>query len=148
MRDLLILVLAVGVGGLMIAALWSQRGKARGLVNGRLDRVGPRPNVVCSEPDTPGDVHVQPIRASLADARAAVERMGGTIITETDDYLAATFQSRLFRFIDDLELRDAGDGTLHVRSGSRVGYSDMGANRKRVEALRAELSRGELSREG
>jgi uncharacterized protein (DUF1499 family) len=52
-------------------------------------------------------------------------------------YLHAECQSRLFRFTDDLELRlDAARGVIHVRSASRVGHSDLGANRKRVEALR------------
>ncbi|MEZ5467356.1 MAG: DUF1499 domain-containing protein [Lysobacterales bacterium] len=41
------------------------------------------------------------------------------------------------RFIDDIELRfDDAAGQIQVRSGSRVGYSDLGVNRKRVEALR------------
>ena len=139
MRDLAVLILVVVVGGLLVLALISQRGRARGLVNGRLAPVGPKPNVVSSEPDTPPDVQVAPLRATLAEAKAAVERMGGTVIEETDEYVAATFQSRFFRFIDDVELRDAGDGVVHVRSSSRVGHSDMGVNRKRVEALREML---------
>ena len=139
MRDLVVLILVVVVGGLLVLALISQRGKAKGLVNGRLAPVGPKPNVVSSEPDTPPDVQVAPLRATLTEAKAAVERMGGTVIEETDEYVAATFQSRFFRFIDDVELRDAGDRVVHVRSSSRVGHSDMGVNRKRVEALREML---------
>ena len=139
MRDLAVLILVVVVGGLLVLALISQRGKARGLVNGRLAPVGPKANVVSSEPDTPPDVQVAPLRATLAEAKAAVERMGGTVIEETDAYVAATFQSRFFRFIDDVELRDAGDRVVHVRSSSRVGHSDMGVNRKRVEKLCAVL---------
>ena len=139
MRDPIVILVVAVLGGLLVLALISQRGKARGLSNGRLAPVGPRPNVVCSEPDTPPDVQVAPLPATLTDAKAAVERMGGTVIEETDSYLAATFQTRLFRFTDDLELRDAGDGTVHVRSSSRVGHSDMGTNRRRVERLRALL---------
>ena len=136
MRDLVVLILVVVVGGLLVLALVSQRGRARGLVNGRLAPVGPKPNVVSSEPDTPPDVQVAPLRATLAETKAAVEAMGGTVIEETDEYVVATFQSRFFRFIDDVELRDAGNGVVHVRSSSRVGHSDMGVNRKRVEKLR------------
>ena len=61
------------------------------------------------------------------------------IISQEDNYLHATFTSKLFRFVDDVELLLDGD-KVHVRSVSRVGYSDLGANRKRVEAIRAALS--------
>ena len=67
-----------------------------------------------------------------------VTELGGTVQTDTGSYLHATFVSRIFRFVDDLELRADGE-TIHVRSASRVGYSDLGVNRKRVEALRAKL---------
>ncbi|PZO25782.1 MAG: DUF1499 domain-containing protein, partial [Betaproteobacteria bacterium] len=46
-----------------------------------------------------------------------------------------------FGFVDDVEFRiDQGSGLLHVRSASRVGYSDLDANRKRVEQIRVLLS--------
>ncbi len=54
-----------------------------------------------------------------------------------DRYLWATFRSRVFRFVDDLELRlDEAGGVIHVRSAARLGYADFGVNRKRVVALR------------
>ena len=65
----------------------------------------------------------------------------GRIVTSGDGYLRAEFTSRLFRFVDDLELLyDDGVPGFQVRSASRTGYSDLGANRKRVEALRAAVS--------
>ena len=49
----------------------------------------------------------------------------------------ATFRTRFWRFVDDVELRlDEKGGVIHVRSASRVGKGDMGMNRKRVEELR------------
>jgi uncharacterized protein (DUF1499 family) len=58
-----------------------------------------------------------------------------------DDYLHAECRSALFRFVDDLEIQlRPGEGIAAVRSASRVGYSDLGVNRKRVESLRAELA--------
>ena len=66
------------------------------------------------------------------------------IATETSDYLHAECRSKLFGFIDDLELhlRPAA-GIIAVRSAARLGYSDFGVNRRRVESLRAALiSRG------
>ncbi|MEQ8662522.1 MAG: DUF1499 domain-containing protein, partial [Gammaproteobacteria bacterium] len=69
---------------------------------------------------------------------AAVRAAGGTIVTHDDTYLHATFRSALFGFVDDVELRLDGDA-LHWRSASRVGYSDLGANRRRLEALRGRI---------
>lgn len=77
---------------------------------------------------------------AVRDAVAAMPRT--TIITETADYLHAQCASRLFGFVDDLELQLRRDpGTVAVRSASRIGYSDMGVNRKRIEMLRNELYR-------
>jgi uncharacterized protein (DUF1499 family) len=63
-----------------------------------------------------------------------------TIVEERRGYLHAESRSLIFRFVDDLELQssEAGD-RVDVRSASRVGYGDMGVNRKRVEALREAL---------
>ncbi|MGI9319165.1 MAG: DUF1499 domain-containing protein, partial [bacterium] len=63
--------------------------------------------------------------------------MKGKIQVEQTDYLAVTFTSSIFRFVDDLEIRiDPCQRTIHLRSASRVGYSDGGVNRKRVEFLK------------
>ena len=59
------------------------------------------------------------------------------IIDNNDRYIHVTFTSRLMRFVDDVEfLFDDTNKQIHVRSASRVGYSDLGVNRKRVEDLR------------
>ena len=141
MRDAVIVFAVIVFGALMVAALLSQRGTPRGPNEGRLAPVGPKPNTVSSEEGVPEDARVAPLAGTLADAKAAILATGGTIVTETDDYLAATYATRLFRFVDDVEVRDAGGGVVHIRSGSRVGYSDMGANKKRVARIRAAMSR-------
>jgi uncharacterized protein (DUF1499 family) len=75
--------------------------------------------------------------AAWARLKEAVKAIGGRIEEENETYLRATFRSRVFRFVDDLECRLASeDGVIHVRSASRVGYSDLGVNRRRVEHLR------------
>jgi uncharacterized protein (DUF1499 family) len=59
------------------------------------------------------------------------------ITISKDDYICAESTSLLFRFVDDLEfVFDANKKIIHVRSASRVGYSDLGVNRKRVESIR------------
>ena len=62
------------------------------------------------------------------------------IVEQTGGYLHAEYRSRLFRFVDDLELQLRADQRIiAVRSASRLGYSDFGVNRRRVETLRAGL---------
>jgi uncharacterized protein (DUF1499 family) len=64
------------------------------------------------------------------------------IVESGEGHLRAEVTSRLFRFVDDLELLLVpGTARIEVRSASRVGYSDLGVNRARVEALRAALRR-------
>ncbi len=63
--------------------------------------------------------------------------MRGSIQVENEDYLAATFTSSFFRFVDDLEIRiHADQNMIHIRSASRVGHSDGGVNKKRIEQLK------------
>ncbi|RMH34905.1 MAG: DUF1499 domain-containing protein [Nitrospirae bacterium] len=60
------------------------------------------------------------------------------IVVDCERYLHAECRSRLFSFVDDLEfLIEETKGIIHVRSASRIGYWDFGANRKRVEAIRS-----------
>ena len=74
--------------------------------------------------------------------KAIVENTSRTQIVEIrNDYLYAEFSSAVFGFIDDVEFYFAPDEKIiHVRSASRLGYSDLGANRKRVETIRARLA--------
>jgi uncharacterized protein (DUF1499 family) len=64
------------------------------------------------------------------------------LIKETPNYLYYQYTSDLFGFVDDLEFLFDGTNKIDVRSASRVGYSDLGANRKRVEWVRKQLSSG------
>lgn len=60
------------------------------------------------------------------------------IITETDSYFHVEFASAIWRFIDDGEFWfDTGAKAIHVRSAARLGSSDLGVNRKRIEEIRA-----------
>ena len=111
------------------------------------------PNCVCSDDDS--TVHqIEPYRLTVPPERAwselqtvlsAIPRV--RIVEATASRLRAEFRSRLFRFVDDVELQLRADvGIIAVRSASRVGYSDLGVNRRRVEDLRAQLrARGLIS---
>ncbi len=110
-----------------------------------------RPNCVSSETRAPGRA-IAPLRlksnqaATWSAIRELVERLPRcTIVKATDRYLHAECRSRLFGFIDDLELQfDQSTGSVAIRSASRVGYWDLGVNRKRLEALHRELKQKEL----
>jgi uncharacterized protein (DUF1499 family) len=60
------------------------------------------------------------------------------IVSETPAYLHAEFTSAVMRFVDDVEFSlDEPARSINVRSASRLGKSDLGVNRKRVEELRS-----------
>ena len=110
------------------------------------------PNCVSSDAMDEGHA-IEPFRLAAEPKGAwqalqeAVAGMPRTTIVEVGEmYLHAEATSRIFRFVDDLEceLRPA-EGIIAVRSASRVGRSDLGVNRRRVEALRELLkARGVL----
>ena len=136
MTKLLFLIPIVLLGGLVVLSVISQRGTAPGVVDGRLLPGSAKPNAVSSEAGTPGAQVVEPFTATRDQLRAAIAATGGTIVTDTDDYIAATYSTGLMRYVDDVEFR-RDDTVWQVRSASHVGHSDMGTNRKRVERIRA-----------
>lgn len=79
----------------------------------------------------PSDAAWEKLKRTVADVPNA------KVISFTDRYLHAEFTSKLFRFVDDVEfVLDSGEHKIHVKSASRVGYSDLGVNRRRVEDIR------------
>ena len=59
------------------------------------------------------------------------------LVTQQERYIHAEFTSALFRFVDDTEFYIDDDRKIvHVRSAARLGYSDFGVNRKRIETIR------------
>lgn len=62
------------------------------------------------------------------------------VIEQTDNYIHATSKSRIFKFVDDVEFYFPNDeNVIHLRSASRIGDSDLGVNRRRVEQIRLAL---------
>jgi uncharacterized protein (DUF1499 family) len=107
-----------------------------------------RPNCVSSEAqDANHAIDPFRIKGDSAEGWHAIARVvsnlpRSTLVKETERYLHAECKSRLFGFIDDLELHlNPTTGVVAVRSASQVGYSDLGVNRRRVEALRQALKR-------
>ncbi|MBD2199921.1 MULTISPECIES: DUF1499 domain-containing protein [Calothrix] len=62
------------------------------------------------------------------------------VIEQTENYIHALSKSRIFKFVDDVEFYfPADESVIHVRSASRVGESDLGVNRRRIEQIRLAL---------
>jgi uncharacterized protein (DUF1499 family) len=76
-------------------------------------------------------------------ARVVADQPRARVVAQNDGYLRAEFKSAALDFVDDVEfLLDPSAGVIQVRSASRLGRSDFGVNRKRVEALRAAFGAG------
>ena len=122
-----------------------------GCLHARIDVAGPgealRPcpstsNCVSTEADPADRRHAMAAipftgtaEAAQARARAALLAEPRTrIVLEQPGYLRAEARSRVFRFVDDVEVVvDGGARVIRFRSASRVGHSDLGVNRARME---------------
>ena len=101
------------------------------------------PNCVSTQAPDEGHV-IAPIRyrKSRAEAKGGLKEVIRSLprtklVEEGESYLHYEFTSLLLRFVDDVEfLFDDETKTLHFRSASRTGYSDLGANRTRMEQIR------------
>ena len=105
------------------------------------------PNCVSSFSSDPTH-KIDPIRltsdpeAAFADLKQVIESQPRTkIVQATDNYLYAEFTSKLMGFVDDVEFYlDKPAGVIQVRSASRLGESDLGVNRQRIETIRTQLA--------
>ncbi|MEK6744079.1 MAG: DUF1499 domain-containing protein [Nitrospirota bacterium] len=132
--------------GMLVAGCTGSRPMDLGVHDGKLAPCPASPNCVSSQSsDKDHAVEAIPFSGTPAEAMAklkvvlsAMPRV--TIVTATETYLHAEFTSALFRFVDDVEFcLDESTRTVHLRSASRVGSSDLGVNRKRIENLRTAM---------
>lgn len=120
-----------------------------GVQNGQLAACPNTPNCVSSQASATDKEHsVAPIayvgegKVAIAKLKAIIESSERTKIIQADDnYLYAEFASKLMGFVDDVEFyADDSANVIHVRSASRLGQSDLGVNRQRVEEIRSKLA--------
>ena len=116
-----------------------------GVQAGHLAACPPTPNCVVSQgadaahaiaPLTYGG---DPAAAITALATVVAAQPRSEIIEQTDNYLYVEFTSRLMGFMDDVEFYadPAAPGTIQMRAAARLGESDLGVNRQRLEEIRA-----------
>ena len=155
-----LLLALLGIAAGRLGLLTGRAPADLGVREGRLKAPSTRPNSVSSQAALwPG--HPQLAYAAIAplpvppeasrDGAAAMARLrslvestpGARVIQGDAGYLRAEYTTPLMRYTDDVEFWfDAAAGAVQVRSASRLGYSDRGANRARIEALRARLAAG------
>lgn len=133
---------------LMVSACAGERPANLGVTNGNLAVCPDSPNCVSSqavdqqhriEPLTTGD---NPDTTFARLAEIIGRRPDATVIETTATYLRVEFHTRLFT--DDAEfLLDRERRLIHLRSASRLGYSDLGLNRRRIEEIRGQLLRNQ-----
>ena len=137
---------ALGLALLSITAGAGMKPDNPGIEGGRLAPCPDRPNCVSSDaPDAAH--HIEPYRLRgdpqrvweiLQQTLASLPRI--KVVSATGDYLHAEATSLIFRFVDDIEFQLRPEqGVIAVRSASRIGYSDLGVNRRRVETIRERL---------
>lgn len=127
----------------MVASIGRAESGPLGVKDGRLAPCPDTRNCVSSQATDAGHT-IAPLAYDTAPAEAmrrlrqVIDAMPRTrVVSATDDYLHVEFTSAILRFVDDVEFYvDAASRRIHVRSASRIGYSDLGANRKRVAAIR------------
>lgn len=126
-----------------------------GVINGQLPTCPVSPNCVSSQASDPQHAIASlsltgtptEVRAQLLQALGTLDRT--KVVMSEPDYIAAEVTSRVFRFVDDVEFyfpataatttATSAEIVVQVRSASRLGHSDLGVNRERVELIRARL---------
>jgi uncharacterized protein (DUF1499 family) len=149
----LILILIGWAATMATLSATARRPDNLGVYEGKLAPCPNTPNCVSSQAEDdapriapiPFDGDADEALARLKAVLAAQPRT--TIISAEGDYLHAECASLLFRFVDDVEfLVDRDAKVIHFRSASRIGRSDLGVNRKRMEAIRKDFDSLPLAR--
>lgn len=116
---------------------------AIGLNNSQLSSCPDSPNCVVSQNgDENHSIAAIPYQSDRATAKETLLKVLSVVprtevVEQTDNYIHAESTSRIFKFVDDVEFYFPKDrNVVHVRSASRVGESDLGVNRRRIEQIR------------
>ena len=117
--------------------------KSTGIINGKFKPCPKTPNCVSTMAPKEDKHYINPIHYNSSQEQA-VEKMiqvinsfRTTIVVKENNYIHAVFSTKILRFKDDVEFYfDDKNKTIHFKSASRVGKSDLGKNRKRMEKIR------------
>ncbi|WP_373501548.1 DUF1499 domain-containing protein [Desulfococcus sp.] len=135
--------LVLFIAGMSIFSCSGSRPNHPDIASGRLPACPDRPNCVSSQAEDPAR-RIDPIPYAVS-REAAKERLAeiirsmprSSIVMRGENYLQVEFKTAVMGFVDDaLFYFDDVRKKIDVRSASRVGYSDLGANGKRIERIR------------
>ena len=105
-----------------------------------------KPNCVSTK-NSYSTTYIEPIRydGSRAEAKKllllTLESFGvSSVKNEKDNFIYVEFVSKIFGFVDDVEFYFNKPGVIEFRSASRIGYSDLGVNRNRMESIRSKFN--------
>lgn len=121
------------------------------IADGKLAPCPSTPNCVSSQAvNAARRVNALVIRGDLATQHQSLLAILKTlprteIKAQNSDYIWVTFTTLIMRYVDDVEFIFVEGQPVAVRSASRVGHSDLGTNRRRVEKIRRALSDNERS---
>ena len=141
---IVMLTLVAGTAGLFLLSFSAPPPSNLGVRDGRLAACPETPNCVSTQAED-HEHWIAPLTYQ-GDSDTVIEALAEIvgqqprtrIIERSPHYLHAEFRSAIFRFVDDVEFYvEADSGRVHFRSASRVGHSDMGANRTRMELIRS-----------
>lgn len=135
---ILTIVLIAGLGYFKGMGIYSNNKEVKlGVKNNQLLPCGDKPNCV-STTHTDEKHNIEPIKTNLSFEQIINEltsKAGLKIIRQEANYAHFTYSSSIMGYVDDIEIMKK-ENELLIRSASRVGYSDLGANRERVEKIR------------
>jgi len=113
-----------------------------GVTEGKFQPLSSRPNSVSTQTAVKSKkvfplIYSGNLNEEMSRIVAILEAMPGAKVHKKEGaYLHAIFTTSLMRYKDDVEIYiDEKAKEVHFRSASRVGYSDMGVNRKRYDAF-------------
>ncbi len=145
LRSINLVILLTLISSLILPAAWADS-SSLGVDNGHLSSCPASNNCVVSQDADPKHAidpityHVDrnTVRETLLKVLSVVPRT--EVIEQQDNYIHALSKSRIFKFTDDVEFYlPENESVIHLRSASRIGESDLGVNRRRLEQLRLAL---------
>lgn len=138
-------IFGLGMPVVLIGIVWAltaPRPRHPGIQEGRLPAVPDTPNCVATQSGNPHQRmapipyvgNPQEVQKQVMDVLMAMPRM--EIVKNEPGYIYVVFRSWFFRFPDDVEfLFDDANKVIHFRAAARLGWSDFGVNRKRMEEI-------------
>ena len=129
-----------------LSAVFAGEAPELGIQDGKLAPCPSTPNCVVSQGDDPGhDIEPIAYTRSQEEAREVLTKVLGVvprteIVMQQENYIRVKSTSRILGFVDDTEFYFPEDEpVIHVRAAARLGESDLGVNRRRLEQIRFAL---------